>query len=331
LWPDVSPDGKTMTFQTLPQNTGATLFSSVPQVQALGGDPHLTQLAPDGFAPRWSPDGKLIAFLRQTTGAPNLWTVHASGGDAKQLTTTGIAFGGYTYLPYNRSQTQDFEWTQDSTALVYCARDSGPMNVWQVNADGSKKQLSDNANERLLLFNPTVSADGQVAWLALSPPQTGRKETTWSIWLARDGKGHQVFESDDVLGIIGWSETSRDLIYKTIKGFATAPGVPVDVGLFAFDAGTGQQRLLSDLKATYFQNVQLAPTRNLIAFVTRESGPDTLRVITTKGASPKTIVSSSDLRVYFSALNWAPGGKSIVYGKQSSWTTLSMLDNFRPN
>jgi Tol biopolymer transport system component len=301
-------------------------------VQAVGSDTPLTQLAPDGFAPSWSPDGKQIAFLRQTTGAPNLWTVHASGGDAKAVTTSGIAFGGYTYLPYNRSQTEDFEWSQDGSSLVYCARDGGMMNVWQVSADGSnKKQLSDNTNERLLFFNPTVSADGQVAWLALSPPQTGRKETTWSIWLARDGKAQQLFESDTVLGIVGWSETPHELIYKTIKGASSAPGVPVDVSLFLFDAATGQHRLLSELKATYFQNLKLSPARNLIAFVTRENGPDTLRVITAKGASPKTILSSSDLRVYFSALNWGPSGKTIVYGKQSSWTMLSMLDNFRPN
>ena len=333
LWPDVSPDGKSIAFQSLAASTGVTLFKSTPQVKGLGTEGPLTQLAPDGFALRWSPDGKQIAFLRQTTGLPNLWTVHSEGGDARQLTTGGIAFGGYTYLPYNRSQTQDFEWTPDGSGLVYCAKDGGAANVWIVSADGSqKKQLSDNTNERLLFFNPTVSTDRNViAWVALFPPDASRKETRWSIWIARDGKGSQVFESDSVLGIVGWSDVQNELIIKTIKGVASAPSLPVDVGLLALNAETHQQRPLSDFKATYFQNIYLAPSRNLIGFVTRDAGSDSLRVIPTKGGAVRTVLTTNDARVYLSTLNWAPGGKMIYYGKQSSWTTLSMLDNFRPN
>jgi eukaryotic-like serine/threonine-protein kinase len=334
LWPDVSPDGKSIAFQSLPPNTGATLFKSIPEVKTLGSDSPLTQLAPDGFALRWSPDGKQIAFLRQTNGPPNLWTVHSSGGDARALTTGGVAFGGYTYLPYNRSQTQDFEWSNDGGSLVYCAKDGGAVNVWQVSADGSqKKQLSDNTNDRLLFFNPTVSTDGKViAWVGLSPADAGKK-TTWSIWLAQtqDGKAAPVVEADSVLGIIGWSDVQNDLIFKAIKGTSSAPSLPVEVNLSVLNAETRQQRPLTDVKATYFQNIYLAPSRNLIAFVTRETGADSLRVLPTRGGAVKAVLTTNDPRVYVSTLNWAPGAKSIYYGKQSSWTTLSMLDNFRPN
>ena len=333
LWPDPSPDGKNVAFQSLPANTGATLFKSIPQVKTLGTESPLTQLAPDGFAMRWSPDGRHIAFLRQTDGLPNLWIVSPSGGDAEQLTTAGIAFGGYTYLPYNRSQTQDFEWWPDGNSVVYCAKDGGAANVWIVSADGSQKQnQSDNTNNHLLFFNPTVSPDRKViAWVALSPPDAGKKETTWSIWVARDGKATQEFESASVLGIVGWSDTQSELILKTVKGVASAPSLPVGVSLLALNADTKQQRALSDLKATYFQNIYIAPSRNLIGFVTREGGSDSLRVIPTKGGAVRTVLTTNDARVYLSTLNWAPGGKMIYYGKQSSWTTLSMLDNFRPN
>jgi dipeptidyl aminopeptidase/acylaminoacyl peptidase len=334
LWPDVSPDGKSIAFQSLPPNTGATLFKSIPEVKTLGSDAPLTQLAPDGFALRWSPDGKQIAFLRQTNGAPNLWTVHSSGGDARALTTGGIAFGGYTYLPYNRSQTEDFEWSNDGTSLVYCAKETGAANVWQVSADGSeKKQLSDNTNDRLLFFNPTVSTDGKIiAWVGLSPADAGKK-TTWSIWLAQaqDGKAAPVVEGDSVLGIVGWSDVQNELIYKAIKGTSSAPSLPVEVNLSVLNAETRQQRTLTDVKATYFQNIYLAPSRNLITFVTRETGADSLRVLPTRGGAVKAVLTTNDPRVYVSTLNWAPGARSIYYGKQSSWTTLSMLDNFRPN
>jgi len=103
------------------------------------------------------------------------------------------------------------------------------------------------------------------------------------------------------------------------------------VNLSVLNAETRQQRTLTDVKATYFQNIYLAPSRNLITFVTRETGADSLRVLPTRGGAVKAVLTTNDPRVYVSTLNWAPGAKSIYYGKQSSWTTLSMLDNFRPN
>jgi len=40
-------------------------------------------------------------------------------------------------------------------------------------------------------------------------------------------------------------------------------------------------------------------------------------------------LTSSDPRVYFSSIAWSPDGKTIYYGKQSSWTVFSMLENFK--
>jgi eukaryotic-like serine/threonine-protein kinase len=332
LWPDVAPDGKSVAFQSLPTNSGLSLFSSLPQVKSLTEETALTQLAPDGFALRWSPTGKQVAFLRQSEGSPNLWTVHSAGGDAKPLTTGGVAFGGYAYLPYNL-QTQDFEWSADGSRLIYCARDGGKMNVWETTADGtSKKQLSNNEDPSALFFNPTMSTDGKtVAWLTLMPAHAGKKNVTWSIWMAEEGIGRQVFQSDSVLGIVGWSETNSQLIVKTTNGVNSPPSVPVNLSVFLLDPKTAQQRILAELKATYFQNVQLAPARNAIAFVTRQDGPDSLRLVSTNGGATRTILTSNDPRVYFSSLNWSPDGKSILYGKQSTWTTFSMLDNFTSN
>lgn len=271
--------------------------------------------------------------MRQMSGTPNLWIVGSSGGDARQITTGGIVFAGYTYLPYNRSQTQDFEWTSDGGSLIYCAREGAVANVFQITTNGAvKKPLSANSNERFYFFNPTASSDGKVVgWLSLSPLQPGRKGTTWGIWQARDGKSEQVLESDSVLGIVGWSETDDELIIKIIRGASSAASLPASVSLLALNTKTGQQRTVADLKETYFQNIQLAPRRNFIAFVTRETGTDSLRIVSTKGGPLKTILATNDPRVFLSALSWTPGGKMIVYGKQSSWTTLSMLDNFPPN
>jgi len=86
---------------------------------------------------------------------------------------------------------------------------------------------------------------------------------------------------------------------------------------------------VAQLPATYFQNIKLASTGNQIAFVTRQEGADSLQVIAANGGATKTILTSSDPRVYFSSIAWSPDGKTIYYGKQSSWTVFSMLENFK--
>ena len=130
-----------------------------------------------------------------------------------------------------------------------------------------------------------------------------------------------------MLGLLGWSQSGQDLIVKSSgKG---APSVPVDVSLFTLAVRGGTPRSLAQLKATYFQNIQLAPAGNQIAFVTRLDGADSLQVIPGTGGAAKTIITSSDPRVYFSGLVWSPDSKTIFYGKQASWSVLSIIDNFK--
>jgi serine/threonine protein kinase len=331
LWPDVSADNRTVSFQTTQSTSAATLVNGILLTRSVGSEAPPVRLTGDGFAPRWSPDGKQVAFLRSSNAGMNLWTVSGGGGDEKPVTTGGIVFGGFTLLPYNRAQTQDYQWTADGRSLVYCSRDSGVANVWQAALDGSRPtQLSDNTNANLHFFNPLLSPDGsRVVWVAMLPPSQGEKKATWSIWLAKDGKGQQLAHSDDVLGLVGWSPSGDELIIKSILGLNNATNFPATVQLSSLSVKNGGFRQLAQVKSTYFQNIQLAPARNLIAIVTREPGADSLETIPITGGVAKTILTSNDQRVYLAGIAWSPDGKTIYYGKQSSSTVLSMIDNFK--
>jgi Tol biopolymer transport system component len=327
LWPDVAPDGETLAFQATRATTNANLFNCLILAKSLKSAAAPTQLASDGFAPLWSPDGKQVAFLRSTNASNYLWLVHAGGGDAKPLTTGSVTFGGFSQLPFNRLQTQDFQWSPDSAHLIYCANTSGVANVWQIGVDGSAAtQLSDNADTNIRLFNPTWSPDGQrVAWLARSR----QKQISWSIWVFNEGQQKQIFQSDSMLGLVGWSPSGQELIVKSVSGKGDLSVGPVDVSLSSMSVRDGKQRSLAQFPATYFQNIKLAPVGNQIAFVTRREGADSLQVMAANGGATKTILTSSDPRVYFSSIAWSPDGKTIYYGKQSSWTVFSMLENFK--
>ncbi len=80
---DVSPDGQWLAYTT--RSAQEHIFVS----RVDGTD--LRQLTDDEFknrSPRWSPDGKQIAFYTDRTGNYEIWQMNPEGGGASQLTNT---------------------------------------------------------------------------------------------------------------------------------------------------------------------------------------------------------------------------------------------------
>jgi Tol biopolymer transport system component len=298
--------------------------------QKVKSDSRQVQLAPDGFAPRWSPDGNQLAFLRKEAGNVSLWVMSATGGDARVLTAGGIVFAGYSQLPFNRYQTQDYQWSSDSRSLIYCANRSGISNVWQAATDGTgEKQLTNNNDKDLLFLNPLASSDGgRIAWLARSTDN--QKKTSWSIWIFENRNVRQIYQSNFSLGLVGWSLSGNELIIKSFESNSDTQILPVEVNISQLALDDSAPQLISKIKETYFLNIQLSPDRKTLAFVMRQNGEDVIQTIpSTGGAAAKTVISNNDARVYFSSLVFAPDSKTLYYGKQANWQIISMVNNFK--
>jgi len=259
----------------------------------------------------WFPDGTRLLATAFEPGRPaSLWTVSILGGTPRELRdNAGVSMT-----------------SPDGLRIAFSAGpDSNELWMMGANGEDPRKLVTLDANSA---FETVIwSPDGQrLAWLALSSPQ---KNPSWSIWLLADGQKKQVFQSDSVLGLVGWSQTGQELLVKSIPDKGGAPSSPVDISLSTISVRDGKQRSLAQLQATYFQNIRLGPAGSQIAFVTRQDAADSLQVIAAAGGPPKPIITSGDPRVYFSAIVWAPDGKTIYYAKQSSWTVFSIIDNFK--
>jgi dipeptidyl aminopeptidase/acylaminoacyl peptidase len=99
--PDLSPDGALVAFavaRVAPDESG--LRSAIWTVPARGGEPRRLTLA-DGKAraPRFSPDGKTLAFVAARGGDPQLWLLPLSGGEATPAVQVPGGVGGYRWAP----------------------------------------------------------------------------------------------------------------------------------------------------------------------------------------------------------------------------------------
>jgi dipeptidyl aminopeptidase/acylaminoacyl peptidase len=97
--PQPSPDGKWIAFVVTVMDMEANRGNSdVWIVPTSGGEPRRLTSAPGtDNNPRWSPDGKVLAFVSTRSGAPQIWTIAPEGGEPRQVTTLSTGAAGIVW------------------------------------------------------------------------------------------------------------------------------------------------------------------------------------------------------------------------------------------
>ncbi len=144
---DVSPDGKTIVFDLL-----GDLYT-VPM--AGGAAKPLSEGIAWDMQPRYSPDGKHIAFTSDRDGADNIWVIPIGGGKAQQVSKEDFRL------------LNSPAWSPDGKFIAArkhftAERSLGSGEIWLFHASGGKGvQLTEKPNDQKDVGEPAFSPDGR--------------------------------------------------------------------------------------------------------------------------------------------------------------------------
>ncbi|HEY6269918.1 MAG TPA: S9 family peptidase [Candidatus Acidoferrum sp.] len=144
--PQLSPDAKWVTYTVktalLKEDKNEERIWMAPTA---GGAPlALTAEGNSSSHARWSPDGKLIAFLSaREEGKTQVWLLNRMGGEAERLTD----------LPQD---VEDFAWSSDSRHLVLILRDASPEELDAAKEKSTKDGTSSDKDKKSKTQKPWV-------------------------------------------------------------------------------------------------------------------------------------------------------------------------------
>jgi hypothetical protein len=146
---DVSPDGKRVTFTV---NTKGTTYLEIADLTAEHQIVNRRDLVASGrfdqaYTPRFSPDGKTVAYSD--------WTA----GGFRDIRFVDVATGKFTELTHDRAVDLEPTWSSDGKYLYFSSDRSGIFNIYAW--DLAAKKLWQVTNVRIGAMQPAVSDDNK--------------------------------------------------------------------------------------------------------------------------------------------------------------------------
>jgi Tol biopolymer transport system component len=330
-WPSVSPRGDTIAFQSIAGERFYWDPRKAPLlIKSLVNSEQPRQLVEDAFGAEWSPSGETVAFLRLTGQSRSLWTATASGGIKRQLVTTGVTYAGRTGTTYDRLQSADISWAPDNSQIAYCARENGIANVYAVAADGSHNtRISANVNPEWRIHCPLWSPGGdRIAFVLDSGSSLPLDKQFWELWVWEDGQTKMIFHTEAILRLLGWT-ADVELVAALAPNDDLNRVKTKEIKLISISAKDHRSRLLRTLPHTRQSSVRLSADRRNVSFVATQGNRENIFLLSLAGGPPKQITRNDYENKHYSSHVWAPDGKTIIFGKQTMRSVLTLIDNLK--
>jgi dipeptidyl aminopeptidase/acylaminoacyl peptidase len=160
--PQLSPDGTRIAFVLTDVNLEQNTRNNDIWVVPAGGGAAVKLVATEKSEdrPRWSPDGKQLAFVSNREGSSQVWVIPAGGGEARKLTAIATEASGATWSP-------DGKWIVFASDVFPACADAA-CNERQLKARDASKVKAHIA-DGLMYRHWTAWKDGTFSHLFLVP------------------------------------------------------------------------------------------------------------------------------------------------------------------
>jgi Tol biopolymer transport system component len=208
------------------RNTGQRFTIAVVRPDRSG----LQTLIENASAPRWSADGRYIAFQRRTgQGGWAINIANADGSGVRELDDPG-------------SSDLEPAWSPDGTQLVYVGftKDNPQGDVYIVNADGSgRRQLTQDSHDyNTFPISPAWSPDGR--WIAYI-----REDGVLSL-IHPDGSDRHDLGGDGTAAAPSWSPDGTEIAFAA-SGRGNSSGNYDDIYVMPADDSSAARDLTNTL------------------------------------------------------------------------------------
>lgn len=208
----ISFDGKMLGI-----SSNAGKGSAVYVLPLTGGEPkRLTEKVPS-YLHGWNPNGKEVVFVANRNGKNyDIYSVPVAGGEEVNLTNI------------TKGHVDGCEFSPDGKYIYYNGSQTGTMQLWRMNPDGSgKEQLTFDANNN---WFPHVSPDGNwLAYISFGPTiepggHPSYKRVTLNLMPLRQSGAPRViaylYGGQGTINVPSWSHDSRHLAFVSNSGRA---------------------------------------------------------------------------------------------------------------
>lgn len=258
--PDVHPTDAQLVFASTRHNEQPDIY-----LKAMDGYA-MTQLIADPAAdiqPRFSPDGKRVAFCSDRAGNWDIWVVDADGANLVQLTR-------------ERNDEVAPCWSPDGRQIAYTTwgQRSRQWEIWTLSVD-------EPGVKRFLIYGmfPDWSPDGKRLTFQRARQRGTRWFSVWTVELAGDDVRHPTevaYSPESACIAPRWAGDSGRIVYTEVAetgvGRAVDRGGELEATIWTVDAARGVRRRLTAGGVSAFNPVWAPDGR--VFFVSAQAGAE---------------------------------------------------------
>ena len=301
--PQVSPDGAWVAYTVRTPNLQEDRNTSDIWMTRWDGQEsvRLTTNKESESSPRWSPDGKSLAFLSSRdddNDASQVWLLPRTGGEAEKITS-------------EKGGVDDFDWSPDSKKLVLVVTDPDPNT--DPDADGGKGSEKKKTKKPIVIDRYQFKSDGS--------GYLGKLRNHLSIFDVATHKSEVLTTGPHDEELPAWSPDGKTIAFVSKRQDEADRTDNYDIWAIEPRQGAAPRAIttseLSDNDPGWGSRLAWSPDSKWIAYV--QGGPDKLiyyglhrlAVVAASGGAPKLLAADLDLNVQ--SPQYTPDGSAILF------------------